>query len=152
MTNEVDEEFVQRLRQTIYTTFAEGGVPTAPELAMLLNQPVDLVRQAFQRLATQRALVLQANGGEILMAEPFSAVPTTFLIRSGTAQWWGNCIWDGLGVTAMLRLDAEVITVCQCCWTRLAIGIEQGERVASGSGVAHFLVPARHWWDRVVFT
>jgi hypothetical protein len=37
------------------------------------------------------------------MANPFSAVPTPFLVRSGDRSWYGNCIWDALGIPAMLQ-------------------------------------------------
>jgi hypothetical protein len=151
MSNEGDEWLAERVRRVVYAKCAEGEVPTALQLSQLLARPLGVVRDTLQWLAAQRALVLQANG-EILMAEPFSAVPTPFLIRSGDAQWWSNCIWDGLGIAAMLRLDADLITACQCCGTRLQIGVAHGERLTSGAGVAHFLVPARFWWDHIVFT
>ena len=98
------EWLAERVRQLVYAKCAEGEVPTALDLSQRLARPLGVVQDALRWLATQRALVLQPTG-EILMAEPFSAVPTPFLIRSGSAQWWGNCIWDGLGIAAMLRLD-----------------------------------------------
>jgi hypothetical protein len=151
MTDDLDETFVTLLRQVIYETFAEARIPTAANLATMLDQPMSLVGHGLERLAGERALVLQPDG-EILMAEPFSAVPTSFVVRTAHTQWWGNCIWDGLGVSAMLRCDAQVVTACPCCGTRLEIAVEKGERITSGSGVAHFVVPASQWWDRIVFT
>jgi hypothetical protein len=151
MSDDGVEQLAERVRRVVYAKCAEGEVPTALDLSQLLARPLGVVQDTLRWLATQRALVLQSNG-EILMAEPFSAVPTAFLIRSGNAQWWGNCIWDGLGVAAMLRLDADIITACQCCGTRLQISVAHGERLTNGAGVAHFLVPARLWWDRIVFT
>jgi hypothetical protein len=151
MPDDVDERLAERVRQAIYVKCAEGEVPTVLDLSELLGLPVGVVGDSLRRLAAQRALVLQSNG-EILMAEPFSAIPTPFLIRSGDRQWWGNCIWDGLGVAAMLRLDAALITSCQCCGTGLTIGVAHGERLTSGAGVAHFVVPARFWWEQIVFT
>jgi len=141
----------RQLRQLIYAKFAEGERPASEEFAQLLGTPVQAVLDGFERLAAARALVLQPDG-EILMAEPFSAVPTAFSVRSGNSRWWGNCIWDGLGIAAMLRLSAELETACHCCGLRLLIEIEDGARVVSGAGVAHFLVPAARWWDHVVFT
>jgi hypothetical protein len=151
MSDDVDERLAEQLRQVVYVKCADAEVPTVLDLSQLLGLPVGVVADTLRWLATERALVLQSNG-EILMAEPFSAIPTPFLIRSGERQWWGNCIWDGLGVAAMLRLDAELITSCQCCGARLEIGVARGERLTSGAGVAHFLVPARFWWEQIVFT
>src|SRR5262249_51630951 len=122
----------RQLRQRIYAAFVEGKVPTVQDLSTVLDRPPSDVREALAQLSTERAVVLQRDG-EILMAEPFSAVPTPFLVRSGPKSWWGNCIWDGLGIAAMLRVDAELLTSCQCCGARLAIEIERGERIRTGS-------------------
>src|SRR5205807_3043055 len=76
----IDESTVaedRRLRQLIYAKFADGQRPTARDFAQLLGTPVQAVLAGFKRLAAARALVLQPDG-EILMAEPFSAVPTAF--------------------------------------------------------------------------
>jgi hypothetical protein len=151
MSDEMDGRLAERVRQAVYVQCAKSEVPTTLDLSRMLGRPLGVVRDTLRWLATQRVLVLQPNG-EILMAEPFSAIPTPFLIRSGDTQWWGNCIWDALGIAAMLRLDAELITSCQCCGTRLEVGVARGERLTSGAGIAHFLVPARFWWDQIVFT
>ena len=138
------------VRQTIYERFALGEVPSVRRIADLLRAPIDDVSSAMHRLADARALVLQPTG-EILMAEPFSAVPTPFVIRGHRGEWWGNCIWDALGIPAMLRLSAKLRTACQCCGQALSADIERGT-VLHGEGVVHFAVPARWWWRDVVFT
>jgi hypothetical protein len=151
MPNRASDRFVQELRQAIYSSFADGHVPTAAVLAAILHRPASDVLDGFAQLAAARALVLQPDG-EILMAEPFSAVPTPFSVRSGALKWWGNCIWDSLGIPTMLRVSAQLTTSCQCCGLRLDVEIENGERIVAGAGVAHFVVPAARWWDRIVFT
>jgi hypothetical protein len=108
------------------------------------------VRAAFGRLAAGRALVLQPETGEILMANPYSAVPTPFLVEVPAYTCYGNCIWDALGIAALLKEPARIRTSCADCGLALQLSVEDG-RVSGDSGVAHFAVPARHWWDDVVF-
>jgi hypothetical protein len=81
----------------------EGWPPTIARTASALSTPPDDVEASLQRLADGHVLVLQRGTGEILMANPFSAVPTPFLVRSGDRSWYGNCIWDALGIPAMLQ-------------------------------------------------
>jgi hypothetical protein len=108
------------------------------------------VAESFRRLAEKRVLALDANG-EILMAPPFSAVPTGFLVESDARSWWGNCIWDALGILAMLRRDGRVLASCGDCGTAMTLEVTGGA-LEPAEGVAHFAVPARRWWEDIVFT
>jgi hypothetical protein len=85
------------------------------------------------------------------MAEPFSAVPTSFLVRSGKTQWWGNCIWDALGILALLGVDGEVSTACPNSGQALRVTVV-GNALVESAGVVHFAVPARDWWRDIGFT
>jgi hypothetical protein len=101
-------------------------------------------------LAEGRVFALDADG-EILMAPPFSAVPTGFLVESGGRSWWGNCIWDALGILVMLGRDGRVVASCGDCGTGMTLEVAGGA-LQHAEGVAHFAVPARRWWDDIVFT
>jgi hypothetical protein len=86
-----------------------------------------------------------------LVAEPFSAVPTSFLVRSGSRQWWGNCIWDGLGILALISTDGSVSTACPHSGQPLVLSVTK-RTLADTAGVVHFAVPARDWWRNIGFT
>jgi len=85
------------------------------------------------------------------MAEPFSGVPTSFVVRSGAHRWWGNCIWDGLAILALLGVDGEVSTACPSSGRSLRVTVAEGA-LADAPGVVHFAVPARDWWRDIGFT
>src|SRR5688572_26527125 len=88
-------ELDQRVRWVVYdVTMREGAPPLASQLAIFLDMPLDDVRASLQRLASARMLVMQE--GEILMAGPFSAVPTPFRVTTSEFSCYGNCIWDAL--------------------------------------------------------
>ena len=85
------------------------------------------------------------------MAPPFSAVPTAFRVETPRGAYWGNCIWDGLGIVGMLGGEGTVQTRCADCDEPMALRVEAGELV-DGDGLAHFAVPAARWWDDIGFT
>jgi hypothetical protein len=140
------------VRRLVYDrVMTTGRAPLSAEVAAAMVLPPDEVRGAFDRLAAAHVLVLQPASGEILMANPFSAVPTPFVVDAGGVQYWGNCIWDSLGIAAMLGKDARIQTGCGDCNEAMAIDITAGE-ISEVEGIIHFSVPARRWWDNITFT
>lgn len=128
----------------------EGLPPTIMETSSALSRSPGRIRDSFQRLADGHVLVLQKGGREILMANPFSAVPTPFLVKAGGRSYYGNCIWDALGIPAMLRQDATIEASCGCCGTAMNLKVTNGS-LEEARGIAHFAIPAAHWWDDIVF-
>jgi hypothetical protein len=138
------------LRRLIYEQLFRGEtVPTVAELAGLAKVESGAASASLARLADAHMLVLQRNG-EILMANPFSAVPTPFPITIGASSWYGNCIWDAMGIASILHSEALIKTSCGCCGT--AINIRVPDDCSDASELrAHFAIPAAHWWDDIVF-
>lgn len=140
----------KQVRHYIYKHFVTTGqAPTLSHCAQAFSCPISDVRAASQRLADGRALVLQSNR-EILMAEPFSAVPTPFVVEVGNHSWWGNCMWDALGILAMLQEDGRVLTACGCCNDAMQVEVRAGNLV-DASGCVHIALPPREWWKDVAF-
>jgi len=108
------------------------------------------VGAALQRLCASHAFVLQENG-ELWRAAPFSAVPTAFPVKVGDRSYYGNCIWDALGIAAMLHKDAQIDASCGCCNLEMLLKIENG-RLLGSKGLIHIAVPARDWYKDIVFT
>jgi hypothetical protein len=141
-----------RLRRTVYdTACARGAPPTLAELSLLCSTSVAEVRQGLTRLAAMRVLVLQQASGEILMAPPFSAVPTPFVVRTARHDSYANCAWDALGIPVMLGEPADIASACGSCGDAITLQTD-AQSTPRGSAVIHFAVPARRWWDDLVFT
>jgi alkylmercury lyase len=146
------ERFDQQVRTSVYEAiFTQGGIPSVAATAVGLTRAPDEVAAAFRRLAQGHVLVLQPGSDEILMAAPFSAVPTAFPVEAGGRVYWGNCVWDALGILAMLQRDGRVLASCGDCNASIILTVRDGIIVDS-SGVGHFSVAAKHWWDNIVFT
>ena len=139
------------VRHHIYDhVMREGLPPTMAATSSALARSPDEIRASFRRLADGHILVLQQASGEILMANPFSAVPTPFLVKVGDRSYYGNCIWDAMGIPAMLGQDAVIEASCGCCSTAMKLQVMNGW-LEGARGIAHFAIPAAHWWDDIVF-
>ena len=135
------------VRNRTYALFVELGRP--PSAAELGLDPVD-VAASWRRLHDEHALVVDV-AGELLMAAPFSAVPTPYRVRAAGRSWFANCAWDAFGVCAALGSDGHVASACPDCGDAVEIDVRDGSPRPDGD-VAHVLVPAARWWDDIVFT
>ena len=141
-----------RLRNESYRLFVSlGRAPTVGEVADALGATDDDVRDGWRRLHDAHALVLDDDGASIRMANPFSAVPTAFRVHADGRDWFANCAWDAFGICAALHVDGRIETACPDCAEPLAIEVRNGEPDDT-SLLFHCLVPARYWWDDIVFT
>ncbi len=135
------------MRQVIET----GRIPKVHETALALGKRADEVRRAHQQLAEAHVFVLEPGSFELHMANPFSAIPTQFEVAIGERRWWGNCIWDAMGIAAALQAEARISTKCPDCSHPLSLTVS-GPAVSGDSGIVHFAVPAAQWWNDIIYT
>lgn len=147
--NDVDN----RVRLHIYERFVDDGrPPSATETAEALGIAANEAEVAYRRLEKARVIVLAPGTRNVWMASPLSAVPTRFrVVADDGRSWWGNCVWDGLGVLAMVGADGVVDTSCPDCGTEIELRVEDGE-LQPVDAVIHFAVPAARWWENIGFT
>ena len=140
------------VRLALYHEFVQiGRAPSVYRIAKMLNASQEDVEAALDRLAEGKAIVLQPESRAVLMANPLCAVPTPFLVRTGDQSFFGSCVWDALGILAMLQQDGSLESSCACCGEAMTINIRSGQPLTS-NGVIHFAIPAKRWWDNIVFT
>jgi hypothetical protein len=140
-----------RLRLFVYRQMIRTGrCPTVAEMAKSLKSSTRTVLSSLSRLSESHAF-MQQESGELWRAAPFSAIPTTFPVTVGTRSWFGNCIWDALGIPAMLGKDARIDASCGCCNLAMPVEIRNG-KLAAPLGIIHIAVPACEWYKDVAFT
>ena len=127
----------------------EGRPPTVSEVAGGLGITTSEIEASLHRLADDHALVLAPGTSSIWMASPFSAIPTPFEVEVGDRRYFGNCIWDALGIPVCLRMDGRIRTSCPDCSEPLSLNVRDGSLDASADHVIHFEVPAARWWDDI---
>ena len=144
-------DFDKRVRLFVYRhLLSRQRCPTVAEIVRGLHATSGKVHASLTRLSESHAFMTQDNG-ELWRAAPFSCIPTGFPVRVGKKSWFGNCIWDALGIPAMLNKDARIGASCGCCNFEMPIEIKRG-KLRAGEGIIHIAVPARDWYRDVVFT
>jgi hypothetical protein len=140
------------VRLHIYETFvAEARPPAVPETAEALGISEDQAAEAYRRLAEGHVIVLDPGTLDIWMANPLCARPTGFRVHTAEGRrYFGTCTWDAPGVLGMLGVDGTVSTICHDCDEPLTLEVRGGE-LQPMEAVAHFSVPAAHWWDDIGF-
>jgi hypothetical protein len=132
------------LRNLVYRRFVElGRAPTLDELGT--------DEAALRRLHEARMVVLEPDRLEIRMVIPFSAVPTPYRVEAAGRSWFANCAWDAFGILAAFDVDGHISSSCPDCGEPIEIDVVD-RRPEPADDVFHVLVPARSWWDDIVFT
>lgn len=140
------------LRNETYRLFVElGRAPSAEEAGAASGSTAGEVRAGWQRLHDAHALVLEASGSRIRMANPFSAVPTAYRVLAADRWWYANCAWDAFGICAALQSDGRIEASCPDCGDPLVVDV-RGRRPDDDALLFHCLLPAARWWDDIVFT
>jgi hypothetical protein len=146
------EAYDREVRLFVYRFFVEQGrPPSVEETATTLGSTAEEVAAGFRRLEDGHVLVLAPGTLNIWMANPLSAFPTPFWVETPRGDFWGTCVWDAFGIVAMLGGEGTVSTSCPDCGSPLELSVRNGV-LQEHEGVAHFAVPARHWWDNIGYT
>jgi hypothetical protein len=146
-------DFLIQVKLAIYRTFADTThAPTVGDIAQQLGANVDDVQQAFHDLHKKKLLVPEPDDPtRIRMAPPFSGVPTSFNVTVGTKRYHAPCVWDSLGIPAALHSDGMVRARDGQTRESMNLVIRDGAPKPTMC-VAHFAVPAAHWWDDIIYT
>lgn len=140
------------LHATIISFFLQHErAPTVGEIAERFGCNEMEVRRGLRSLADRHGAVLQPGSDEIWVAHPFSAAPTTCVVRSGSRKWWGNCAWCSLGLAHLAGGTATIETRIGAIDDHATVRIESG-RLLDTDYVVHFPIPMRRAWDNVTYT
>lgn len=140
------------IRIFVYDTLIDDGrMPTAADIAAQFGVSRDDVLDTLRTARMGKTLLPDPRTGELWMAGPFAAQPTSYEITSGSRRWWANCAWDMLGVATLVGEPVDISATCTDCGAPLSFRFER-ESDTLPDWVVHFLVPARHWYDDIGFT
>jgi hypothetical protein len=140
------------LHETIISFFLQNErAPTVREIAERFECDESEARRGLRSLADYHGTVLHPKSDEIWVAHPFSAAPTTCVVRSGSRKWWGNCAWCSLGLAHLAGGTATIETRIGAIDDYAVVRIENG-RLLDTDYVVHFPIPMRKAWDNVIYT
>jgi hypothetical protein len=142
-----------QVKLAIYEVTAETGrIPNSQAVSQKINIDENRVLGAFSRLHAKRLLLPEpGDPTRIRMAPPFSGVPTSFPVQANGTQYYANCVWDAYGIAAALHCDAISHASDGHTGEPLTLEVKDGAPILKPY-VAHFAVPAAHWWDDLIFT
>ena len=142
----------RKIRNFVYNHFLDLQRPPAlSEIAAHLGLSRDKIIDCLHRMHAGHILVLESGKSEVLMAMPFSAVPTGVRVKARGKAWWANCAWDALGVAAMMKTDADIEANCPDCSEPIRVQVKDGT-VEGNAEVLRFGVAPAHFWDNIVHT
>ena len=142
------------LRVFVYDTLIETGrPPDARDIGAHFGVTANDARQAVREVSIGKTLLAHPETGDIWMAGPFSATPTSYRVAGRRTSWWANCAWDMLGIPVIVGETVEVQATCTDCGAPLRITVDPRTGPApDAEGIVHFLVPAKRWYDDIGFT
>jgi len=146
-------DFDTAVKLKVYEMVARNAVmPDSADIAGELVEPREAIEASFKRLYAKRLLVLEpGSNAQIRMAPPFSGISTAFQVEVEGKSYYANCAWDAFGVAAALHADAAIHASDGLTGESIQLAVKDGEPVPA-QAVAHFAVPAAHWWDDIIFT
>lgn len=148
-----NDPFDTQVKLAIYAMIAETGrVPNSSDVSRKVDVGENEIVEAFKRLHATRLLLPEpGDPTRIRMAPPFSGIPTKFPVEANGKHYYANCVWDAFGIAAALHCDAISHASDGHTGEALTLEVKNGAPVVKPY-VAHFAVPAAHWWDDLVFT
>ena len=148
-----EQDLDTRVKLAIYEITADTGrVPNSSDVARKIDIDKAEVLGSFGRLHAKRLLLPEpGDPTRIRMAPPFSGIPTAFPVEANGKKYFANCVWDAYGIAAALHCDAISHALDGHTGKPLTLEVKNGRPVLKPY-VAHFAVPAAHWWDDLVFT
>jgi hypothetical protein len=150
--NDFPEQTLWDIRAFVYRHFADTThAPSMNETAAAFALTHEQAASAYQALHERHAFFLAPGTHNILMANPFSAIETTFRVHANGQYYFANCAWDSLGIPAALHANADVEAVCAQSGEPIILQVRD-RQVSESDVLMHFLVPFQHWYDDLVFT
>lgn len=141
------------IRLYVYEVFvSQGHAPSHQAIAGHFGIAAAAAQQALRRLHAAHALFLRPGSGDILMANPLSAIKTDYQVETGGRRLYANCAWDSLGIPAMLQQDAQITARHPLSRQEIHYAVKDGRLAAENQGCVHFARPFKRWYDDIIDT
>lgn len=146
----------QRARLYVFEHFLEHAVPPVVEQLMTeFKLSRDATVELLDELAAARSVALVKGTARILMAWPFSAIATPFVVTARGKRYFANCSWDAIAFHAMLggepiRIDARCNHCARPIWIDMADG--HATLVDPSSAIVYLALKPTQWWEDIITT
>ena len=150
------ENLPRLVRKFVFDHFLEhAGPPVLEEVMQKFGLSRLEAADVLKELEAGRHVVLLRGTQRILMAHPFSSIPTPFKVTlENDRRYFANCSWDSIAFHIMLGENVRVDSFCHHCGEDVDLELSE-QNVASrnpGGVLVYFGTPAKRWWDDVIDT
>ncbi len=156
MTAQTEFSLAQRIRAAVYDHFLQKAEP--PLVEQLMGQ-FDLTRAetvaVLREVAEARGVAVVKGTSRILMAWPFSAIATPFVVQARGQRYYANCSWDAIAFHAMLGNDAiQIASFCHFCAAPIALDLTDGRatKVEPAATIVYLALRPTQWWEDIILT
>ncbi len=131
-----------------------GAPPVVEELMTRFSTSRDDASAALRELEAARHLALVPGTERILMAFPFSAIATPFVVTAGARRHFANCAWDAIAFHTMLGQPVRIDSYCHHCATPIHVEMSGGRAtvVEPAETLVYLARPPGEWWSDIVTT
>jgi hypothetical protein len=144
------------MRLRIYEHFLERArPPLVEELIKEFGLSRSAVVDVLNELIQLRAIAVVKGTSRILMAWPFSAIATPFVVHARGRDYLANCSWDAIAFHSMLGNDpVRVDSFCHHCARSIRIELEDGRAtlVDPDSTIVYLALRPTEWWEDIITT
>lgn len=108
-----------------------------------------------EELVDAHSVAVVKGTSRILMAWPFSAIATPFVVHARGKTWFANCAWDAVAFHAMLdEDDVAVDSFCHHCGGRIRIELRGGRAtlVEPATTIVYLALRPTEWWEDIITT
>jgi hypothetical protein len=156
MPVETQPTLAQHVRLAVYEHFLEHAEPPLVEglmrdFGLTRGETVAVLRE----LAETRGVAVVKGTSRILMAWPFSAIATPFIVHARGRRFYANCSWDAIAFHAMLGADpVRIDSFCHHCAGPIAIELADGRAtlVDPPGTIVYLALRPTQWWEDIILT
>lgn len=151
----MSEISLRELRKYVFDSFVESArAPLVEQIMQRFQLSREVVVERLQDLQASHHILLLPGTYRILMANPFSNIPSPFRVSTGSMQYYANCAWDAVAFHVMLDRDVRISSFCHHCGTPIEFSLSRRKLGSNeGKDVIVFLgTPVSKWYDNLVVT
>jgi Alkylmercury lyase len=145
----------KELRKYIFDRFVETArAPLVEEIMQQFHASRDEVVAELEALESAHHILLLPGTQRILMANPFSNLPTPYRVSAGSKHYFANCAWDAIAFHVMLDRPVRISSYCHHCGLPIELDLDRGKvrSESAGDPLVFLGTPVSKWYDNLVVT
>jgi hypothetical protein len=149
-------EIIKGVRYYIYRYFIENSkAPVLEDIMIIFNRTKSEIIKILNELEELHHLKLVPGVSRILMAWPFSNIPTQYIISTESGKnYYANCAWDSIAFHIILNQSIKITAFCYHCDHSINISVSNNKIIKENptTTIINFSKPIAQWMDNVIDT